>query len=627
MTDSPPSERRKLTAIVAADIAGYSRLMGIDEDHTITTLQFYRTEVFQPLISKHQGRLANTAGDSYLIEFPSATNAVQFALQVQRDISIRNEAVPDNLRIVYRLGINLGDVVSDGDDLLGDGVNIAARIEAQAEPGKICLSRSVRDQVRDRLDIELLDLGEIQVKNIARPVRIFQVGGAKLQNKSTIKGPFNTLNFVLFGLITVFVFSSWYWYIEDSDFEPVRVEEMHLALPAKPSIAVMPFEFIGSSEEDGAYLTDGLSENITTYLTEIRGLFVIGQKSTKSFSEKSDDVRAVASAFGVRYVLNGSLQKIGESLRVTANLVDAISGRQIWSSRFDRSITNWFSIQDDITLAVVGKVYGKAIAGEGNRRVATKNLQAFIYSLKGRDEQQAFTSTGNRKAREYLTEALKLDPGMMIANLRISFSHLMDARMGYSSNPSESLKLSEEYAIKALKEDPDDPTVYQYLAMIRIVQKMPKQALDYIGKALEKGEGDPGLLSAAAWVYKYAGKSNKALDLFTKAKRLQPVHEWWLIADEYGALIDAERYEKAIEYSSAYVAVAPSGLEPLFRVYTAIPVYFIKGENAAKQILSDALRENPQLSIKSFYAFDIAYVDRKFPEMRYQLLRKLGLPE
>ena len=220
--------------------------------------------------------------------------------------------------------------MSDGDDLLGDGVNIAARIEEHADPGGICVSRSIRDQVRDRLDIELVDLGEIQVKNISRPVRVFQIGGTRKlpQSFSRIKRGPKKYYLTLIIVIAVLVGGgSWYWYLHKPDFEPVRVDQMQLALPNKPSIAVMPFEFIGSSEDDGAFLTDGLSENITTHLTAIQGLFVIGKQSTRVFSKKSADVREVASAFGVRYVLTGSLQKIGKRLRVTASLVDALSGQ------------------------------------------------------------------------------------------------------------------------------------------------------------------------------------------------------------------------------------------------------------------------------------------------------------
>ncbi|MFT5114078.1 MAG: adenylate cyclase [Parasphingorhabdus sp.] len=465
------------------------------------------------------------------------------------------------------MGVNLGDVVVDGDDLLGDGVNVAARIEALAEPGGICISRSVRDQVRDRLDVSLTDLGETEVKNISRPVRIFQVSESALPDATKRSVKYRYLNMTTAGILLSVVLIAggyWLWQSQQTDFQPVQPEQMELTLPDKPSVAVMPFKFIGSSEDEGVFLTDGLSENISAHLTAIGELFVIGNQSTRSLSNQSIDVRGVAIEFGVQFVLTGSLQKVGDSLRVTASLVDAVVGNQIWSGRYDRSQSDWFTIQDEITLAVVEKIYGKAISGEHPGQLSTRNLQAFIAGVKGKFEQSIFMPEGNEKARELYEQALQLDPNIAKAYGGISFSHLMDTRMGYAKDPLHSLDLSEEYARKLLKLDEHDYHAYRMLAMIRVVQKIPDEAIEFVEKVLAKGDGDADVVGASAWVYKYVGKSEQSLDYFSRAKRLQPVHGWWLVADEFGALIDAQQYDRAFTFIDAYLAAAPKGFEEMF---------------------------------------------------------------
>ena len=333
---------RRLTTIVAIDVAGYSRLMGTDEAGTLARLKEHRAAT-DPIYAAHGGRIVGTAGDGLLLEFPSVVEAVASAVEVRKVMAERNAPLPDDEKMLYRIGINLGDVLADGDDIYGDGVNVAARIEALAEPGGICISRTVRDNVRDRMDIALDDLGEVEVKNIARPVRVFRVLGegeapAVPRRPVAAKKWLAAATVVL--LIAVAGGAGWWWQ-QQPDFEPADPAKMAYALPEKPSIAVLPFDNLsGDPAQD--FFSDGITESIISTLSKLPNMFVIARNSTFTYKAKSTDVRHVAEELGVRYVLEGSVQRSGEQVRVTAQLVDALSGYHLWSEQYDRELADIF---------------------------------------------------------------------------------------------------------------------------------------------------------------------------------------------------------------------------------------------------------------------------------------------
>lgn len=315
-------ETRRLAAIVAADVAGYSRLMGADEEGTIAALRGHRQAVIEPKLAEFHGRIANTAGDSFLIEFSSAVDALRCAIDIQAGIAARNADVPEDRRLVLRIGINVGDVVANGDDLLGDGVNVAARLEALADSGGICLSRSARDQVRDRLDIALEDLGEIEVKNIARPVRAFRVAGlgSAAPSATPAKRP-NAVYAVLAVVLAAIAAGGIWWSQQD---RPVSTAADAVS-PDKPSIAVLPFSNV-SGDKDQAYFADGITEDITTDLSKVAGLYVTSRSATLRYRGKDQDPKVIAAALRVRHILTGSVRRAGQKLRITASLMDTRTG-------------------------------------------------------------------------------------------------------------------------------------------------------------------------------------------------------------------------------------------------------------------------------------------------------------
>jgi len=312
------SQTRRLAAILAADVAGYSRLMGADEEGTLTELKAIRRELSDPKIKEHRGRIVKTTGDGLLIEFASVVDAVRCAVEVQREMAERNAEVPSDRRIEFRMGINLGDIIRDGRDIYGDGVNVAARLEALAEPGGICVSRVVRDQVRDKLGFAFEDMGEQQVKNIARPIRVHRV----------VLGE------------------------RPDPFEPAMGESTKpsLALPDKPSIAVLPFQNM-SGDPEQEYFADGMVEEIITALSRIRWLFVIARNSSFTYKGRAIDVTQVGRELGVRYVLEGSVRKAGSRVRITAQLIDAANSAHLWADRFDGSLEDVFELQDNVAVS------------------------------------------------------------------------------------------------------------------------------------------------------------------------------------------------------------------------------------------------------------------------------------
>jgi adenylate cyclase len=375
-------EHRKLAAIMVADVAGFSRLAGADEERTLARLRALRSDLIDPTIAVHYGRVVKRTGDGALVEFRSVVEAVRCAIEVQTGMVERNAGVPPERRIEFRIGIHPGDVVTEGDgDLMGDGVNIAARLEGVAEPGSICLSEDAYRQVRSRLDISVTDLGETSLKNIADPVRVYalSIGGT---------GPERNQG--------------------DRPAAP--------ALPDKPSIAVLPFANM-SGDPEQEYFADGIVEDIITALSRFNQLFVIARNSSFTYKGKAVDVKRVGGELGVRYVLEGSLRKAGNRVRITGQLIDAATGAHLWADRFDGELEDIFELQDQVTGKVVGAILPRLEQAEINRAKLkpTESLDAYDHYLRGMSAFHQFTAEANREALEHLTGACELDPGFAAA--------------------------------------------------------------------------------------------------------------------------------------------------------------------------------------------------------------------
>jgi TolB-like protein/class 3 adenylate cyclase len=424
---------RRLAAILAADVVGYSRLVGVDEEGTLARLRMLRREVVDPMIKEHRGRIVRITGDGILVEFASVVDAVRCAVDTQREMALRNSEVPVDQRIEFRIGINLGDIMDDEGDIYGDGVNVAARLEALAPPGGICVSRVVRDQVRDKLNFTFDDRGEQQVKNIARPVRIFDV---------KLAGEIVTL----------------------TSFPGVTPP---LPLPDKPSIAVLPFQNM-SGDPEQEYFADGMVEEIITALSRIRWLFVIARNSSFIYKGKSVGVKQVGRELGVRYVLEGSVRKGGNRVRITAQLIEAETGAHLWADRFDGSLEDVFDLQDKVAIEVAGVIEPALQAAEVRRSAArpTNDLTAYDLYLRALATFYPITKERLLQALELLEEAIAADPLCGPALSLAAMCQMRLVRESWAEVPEAASRKAVDLARQALQVAGDDPGILANSAFV-----------------------------------------------------------------------------------------------------------------------------------------------------------------
>ena len=478
---------RRLAAILAADVAGYSRLMGADEEGTLERLKALRRELVDPKIAEHHGRIVKTTGDGLLVEFASVVDAVRCAVQVQQAMAERDTGVATESRIELRIGINLGDVIVEGDDLYGDGVNIAARIEALADPGGVFVSNTVHDHVRDRLPFVFEDLGEQQVKNIARPVRVYRVREAAAKSPSAPAPPV-------------------------------------LPLPDKPSIAVLPFQNMsGDSEQE--YFADGMVEEITTALSRIRWLFVIARNSSFTYKGQAVDVKQVGRELGVRYVLEGSVRKAGGRVRITAQLIHAQSGTHLWADRFDGSLEGIFELQDQVADSVAGVIEPTLQSAEIRRSAErpTNDITAYDLYLRALAIQYSWERNGIFRALELLEQAIERDPRYGIALIEAASRHQEIHVSGWSESPEVDRRTGIELARQALQVAGDDPNV---LCKAAYVLAYFGQDIDVAIVLLDRGlKLNPSSARGwqwSGWLRLWAGEPDLAVEHFQTSLRLNP---------------------------------------------------------------------------------------------------------
>jgi TolB-like protein/class 3 adenylate cyclase len=435
--------KRKLSAILSADAVGYSRLMAEDEAATVKTMASYR-EIMSSLIKQHRGRVVDSPGDNVLAEFSSVVDAVQCAVAVQNEFQTRNAELPENRRMEFRIGINLGDVIDEEARLYGDGVNISARLEALADAGGVCISGTAFDQVKGKLSLGYRFVGEQTVKNIPDPIRVYKVlmderdagkliGVGKMAPKSRWAEIAAIVVFVAIGLVI------YQFYVRSPAIEPASVEKMAYPLPDKPSIAVIPFDNLsGDPEQD--YFSDGLTEDIITALSKIGNMFVIARNTAFTYKGKPVKVKQVAEDLGIRYLLEGSVRKAGDSVRITAQLIDAITSSHVWSERYDRKLIDIFALQDEITKNIMSTLQIKLTDGEEARLYAkgTDNLDAYMKYLQGRKLIRNLNKEDNDKGRQLIKEAIALDSNYASAYYTLSASYFSDIIFGASKSPKES---------------------------------------------------------------------------------------------------------------------------------------------------------------------------------------------
>jgi adenylate cyclase len=520
---------RKLRAILSADVAGYSRLMGDDEVATFKTITEYR-EIFSSIVKQYNGRVVDSPGDNILSEFASVVDAVQCAVEIQKVLKAKNDELPENRRMIFRIGVNLGDVIHEDDRIYGDGVNIAARIESLAEPGGICISGSAYEQIENKLALGYEFFGEHSVKNIKKPVRVYKVPmepgaqrGKKRQRKKWHWAALVLLVLILAGA------AFWYFQSGKEKIEPVSLDKMAFPLPDKPSIAVLPLDNMsGDTSQD--YLCDGISEQIIASLSQVPGIFVIARNSSFTFKGKAVKVQQVAEELGVKYVLEGSLQKSGDRLRITVQLIDAITGKHIWAEKYDRQLKDLFALQDEICMQILTALRVKLTEGDQARNfgVGTKNIEAYLKVMKGLILYQTRTREGTIKGIEMLNEAIALDPEYVNAYVLLGWVHLQNGIYGFTKTPANSFKEAFKLAQKAINMDDNSANANALMGAL-LSEKNPEKAFALGEKALALEPNNADVIAIFAGILRGTKHYEKAISKFKEAIRLNPFPPDWYI--------------------------------------------------------------------------------------------------
>jgi adenylate cyclase len=528
---------RRLTAILAADVAGYSRLMGADEEGTLARLKTLRREIVDPIIREHRGRIVQTAGDGLLVEFVSVVDAVRCAIEVRRGMTTRNAGEPAERRIDFRIGINLGDIIVDQNDIFGDGVNVAARLEALAEPGGICVSRVVRDQVRDKLAVAFEDMGEQQVKNIARPVRAFRIRPAETAGSRSAA--------------------------TESPGPPLP--------PDRPSIAVLPFKNV-SDDPEQEYFVDGITEDVITALSKWRWFFVIARNSTFAYRQKSVDPKQVGRELGVRYVLEGSVRKAGRRIRITSQLIDAATGTHLWADRYDRELTDIFAVQDEITSRVVAAIEPALSRAETQRGAAKRpeHMGAWDYCQRGFWHLNRLTGTDAAAAYGLFKTAVALDPALAEAHLGLARALLVQCDYGSVEDFAPLVADARASALRAAELDGENAYAQYVLAQTSLWAGQVRDAIAYASRAIELN----GNLALGHFYLGIAlsldGRHEEALEALDAGLRLSPRDpraSTWL-ANKARVLYHLRRYAEAIDAASAARRIRPHAYCSLVLVAT-----------------------------------------------------------
>jgi adenylate cyclase len=522
---------RKLAAILSADVKGYSRLMGEDEEATVSTITVYR-EAMVKLIQKSRGRVVDSPGDNLLAEFVSVVDAVRCAVEIQEELKAKNAELPENRRMEFRIGINLGDVIQEGERIYGDGVNIAARVEGLAEGGGICISGSAYDQVKNKLPLGYEYLGEHTVKNIAEPVRVYKVlmepeavGKVIGEKRPGPKRQRATLAIVIALLLIAAAWAMWNYHLRPapSSEKVASVEQMVTPLPAKASIAVLPFKNL-SGDPEQEYFSDGITNDVITDLSKFRELFVIASNSVFVYKGKPVKAQEVSRELGVRYVLEGSVQKAGEQVRINTQLIDATTGHHLWAERYDRDLKDLFAVQDEIVQTIVATLAVRIDAEERRRvmRKDTESLEAYDYVLRGWEYFSRTTRSANTQARQMFEKAIELDPRYATAYVGLGRTHLALFQFGWTEFPARALQRTHYLAQKALSLEESNASAHALLGIVYRYRLQYDLATKELERAIELNPNNARSHAALGTVLNYTSRPDDAIDKLETALRLNP---------------------------------------------------------------------------------------------------------
>jgi adenylate cyclase len=541
---------RRLAAVLAADVVGYSRLMAADEEGTLARLNSCRRELWEPTIAEHRGRIVKRTGDGMLVEFGSAVDAARCAILTQQRMEKRNEGLPRESRIDLRIGIHIGDIISEEGDIFGDGVNIAARLEGIAQPGGVSISEDAWRQVQGKVTADFVDAGEHNLKNIPRPVRVYRL-----------------------------------------EFEDARAAQPAASpppSPEQPSIAVLPFQNM-SGDPEQEHFCDGLVEDIITTLSKLAGLRVIARNSSFVYKGRSVDVREAAKQLGVRHILEGSVRKSGNRIRITTQLIDAKDGTHVWAERYDRSIEDIFAIQDEITLILATEMQVRLTEGEQARLryTTTHNVEAWTRWAQGLCyHRQAITKENTAATLLWWEKALALDPTSAVLNAMLGFTRFVNARFGWSDDREAEFMASRTYADRALELDPNNAYAHLVVGYLCWPEKRFDEAVSHARKAVQLAPGAADLLNQASFILAPSGSPEEALILAQKSIALNPNHPAVYLGILGNACRLSGHIDEAIAAFEAYNARNPG-----FGLVDLVIAYWEKGqadkaEDAAKRLMS-----------------------------------------
>jgi adenylate cyclase len=584
---------RRLAAVLAADVAGYSRLMGNDEEGTLARLKFLRKTLIDPAIASHRGRIVKTTGDGVLVEFASAVDAARSSAEVQRRMAEQNAAWPQEQRIQFRIGIHVGDIIIDDNDIFGDGVNIAARLEGIAEPGGVCISDDAHRQIRGKVDVTFDDMGEQNLKNIVEPMRAWQLRLAG-QAAPAIR--------------------------------PSLPPTPDLKLPDKPSIVVLPFDNM-SAEAGQDYLADGIVEAITAALSCIRSFFVIARSSAFTYKGRATNVRDIGRELGVAYSLEGSLQKVGNRLRIIVQLIETEGGAHVWSSRFDGAIDEFFDLEDRITQQVAGALQPSIRIAEikRSRRKRPQDLGCYDYTMRAMPHVWTLEKDESTKALELLEKALTIDPEYPLALVLAGWCHAQRAVYTWVDDIEGSQAVARSLAERAADLSGDDPLVLAVLGAVHTFVRNHGTARVLLERAVSLDTNCAWAWSRLGWIENYSDQPDKAIENFERALRLSPIDP--MNFNNYVGIGSAheisERYEEAAALFRRALVERPNAVW-IYRALAAALSGAGRIEEA-KQALVEVLRYYPDLTIskvRQAMVFSDAALDRMAENFR-----RLGLPD
>ena len=630
----PLAMERRLAAILAADVQGYSHHTEVDEEASTATLRMYRA-VVEESISAHRGHIFSSAGDGVVAEFPSIVEAIRCAVEIQNEIAERNSSVPEKQQMQFRIGVNLGDVIAEDNNLYGTGVNVAVRLEQLAEPGGICISQTVYDQVRKIVEIPFQDIGERRLKNITEPIRVYRILPKPLPwlnrvfSRARRSPRFGVSAGILLLLVAVGAGS---FYLR----EPAQLWNTLLGdagLPPHPSIAVLPFDDM-SPAHDQQYLADGIAEELITGLAKFPDLVVMARNSSFTYKDKPTDIRQVGKDLSVRYVVEGSVQRADQNVRVTAQLIDARTGRHLWADRYDRQINNIFAIRDDITRSIAGTLgglQGKVAQAEIERvsAINPNSFSAYDYVMRGWYEWYKLTQEGNTAARDLFEQARKIDPNYARAYAGLAWTYAEDYDFEWTENLDKALKLALEMAGTAVRLDPSDYQAHWALGWAYLYNREYDKAEASYNRARELNPNDAEVLAEMSNFLVYIGQPKRAIDQLKEAIRLNPFHEDWYVEYLGWAYEDAGMPQEAIETLEPVLDVQNPNEDQLWFLPTLAAAYAhpaVGRMDDAHKVVATILSLEPDFSIADVVS-RLPYKTKEQSDRYANALRRAGLPD